>query len=533
MGIRFQLNPVAAKRWRRFKAMRRAWVSLWVLLALYGISLVAELLCNNIPLYVRYSGRTYLPLLRFVPEDVFSQNGKQTRPDYKALAASPEFRADPANRIVFPPVPFGPQETLNPTDIPVPPTVTLSLRPNPRMATLNLRPDLSVARAVDAAYFLGGPTSTTGEGASFKDAWPVPSALREALDARFRNEPAPAFSGVLERAHGTPTRAEVRLAGFTPRETPPATVRLTLSESGAATAVEHVLLDRQGQPVRPLPALWHRMEPDVRSNLLALASARFSGPVAPLAFETDGQPFTADAVRPEVQWPYPPVPGHWMGTDSAGRDVFVRLFYGLRTAMTFGFLLVVLSMGLGILFGAVQGYYGGAIDLGGQRLTEIWSAIPFLYVMILLGAVYGQGFALLLVVYAVFNWIGISYYMRAEFLRLRHGAYVEAARTAGLPDRLLMFRHIFPNALVPVITFFPFNLVGAISSLAALDYLGFGLPPPTPSWGELLQQAQQFRWAWWLILYPSLALFLVMLLGVFVGEGVRNAYDPRPESRME
>jgi microcin C transport system permease protein len=123
--------------------------------------------------------------------------------------------------------------------------------------------------------------------------------------------------------------------------------------------------------------------------------------------------------------------------------------------------------------------------------------------------------------------------MRAEFLRLRRQTFVEAARAMGLSHRRVIFRHVLPNALVPLITFSPFYLVGAIGSLAALDYLGFGLPPPTPSWGELLQQAQQFRWAWWLILYPSLALFVVMLLGVFVGEGVRNAYDPRPFSRME
>ena len=133
----------------------------------------------------------------------------------------------------------------------------------------------------------------------------------------------------------------------------------------------------------------------------------------------------------------------------------------------------------------------------------------------------------------MFNWIGISYYARAEFLRLRRQPFVDAARCLGVRSDRIMARHILPNALTPIITFFPFSLVGAIGLLAALDYLGFGLPPPTPSWGELLNQAQKFRWAWWLIVYPSLALFVVMLLGVFVGEGVRDAYDPRPYSRME
>jgi microcin C transport system permease protein len=123
--------------------------------------------------------------------------------------------------------------------------------------------------------------------------------------------------------------------------------------------------------------------------------------------------------------------------------------------------------------------------------------------------------------------------MRAEFLRLRRQPFVEAAKCMGIPTRKIIFRHVLPNALVPVITFFPFSLVGAIGALAALDYLGFGLPPPTPSWGELLSQAQQYRWAWWLILYPSLALFIVMLLGVFIGEGIRNAYDPKRYTRLE
>jgi microcin C transport system permease protein len=222
-----------------------------------------------------------------------------------------------------------------------------------------------------------------------------------------------------------------------------------------------------------------------------------------------------------------------MGIDGAGRDVLTRILYGLRTSLTFGLLLVVCSMGLGVVAGALQGYYGGLTDITGQRLIEIWSALPFLYIMILMGSVYGRSFALLLFCYGLFNWIGISYYIRAEFLRLRKQPFVEAAKCMGLSSPKIIFRHILPNAMVPVITFFPFSLVGAIGSLAALDYLGFGLPPPTPSWGELLFQAQQYRWAWWLILYPSLALFVVMLLGVFVGEGIRNAYEPRRYTRIE
>jgi len=216
----------------------------------------------------------------------------------------------------------------------------------------------------------------------------------------------------------------------------------------------------------------------------------------------------------------------------SGRDVLARLLYGMRTSMTFGLLLVSASLFLGVLAGAVQGYFAGWTDIAGQRLTEVWSALPFLYVMILLGNSLGRSFGLLLVCYAAFNWIGVSSYVRAEYLRLRGRAFVDAARSQGLGSGRIMIRHILPNALTPLVTLFPFELVGAIGSLAALDYLGFGLPEGSPSWGDLLRQAQLVRHAWWLILYPSLALFTVMILGVFVGEGLRDAFDPKPYSRL-
>ena len=153
--------------------------------------------------------------------------------------------------------------------------------------------------------------------------------------------------------------------------------------------------------------------------------------------------------------------------------------------------------------------------------------------MILIGAVLGRSFLLLLVCYGLFNWIGLSYYMRAEFLRLRHRPFVEAARCQGLGHARIIFRHILPNSLTPLITLLPFSLVGAIGVLTALDFLGFGLPPLAPSWGELVQQAQQARWAWWLVVFTTAALFVVMLLTALVGEGLREAFDPRPKARYE
>ena len=234
-----------------------------------------------------------------------------------------------------------------------------------------------------------------------------------------------------------------------------------------------------------------------------------------------------------VSFPFRPVPGHPLGIDAGGRDVYARIVHGMRIALVFGLALTLLGMLFGLVVGAVEGYFGGVADLALQRFTEIWSALPFLYVMIFIGSTVGRSFTVLLVCYAIFNWISVSYYMRAEFLRLRTRTFVEAAKVQGLSTLRILFVHILPNALTPLITLFPFLLMAAIGSLAALDFLGFGLPPMTPSCGELLQEAQQFRSAWWLIVYPSLALFVVMLLTVLVGEGLRDAFDPRQKSRLE
>lgn len=236
---------------------------------------------------------------------------------------------------------------------------------------------------------------------------------------------------------------------------------------------------------------------------------------------------------PEISFPFRPCRGHPFGIDAGGRDVYARVVHGMRIALLFGLLLALSGMFVGLVIGAVEGYFGGAADIVIQRLTEIWSAIPFLYVMIFIGSTVGRSFTILLVCYAVFNWIVVSYYVRAEFLRLRTRTFVEAAKVQGLSAFRIIFGQILPNALTPLITLFPFMLMGAIGSLAALDFLGFGLPPMTPSCGELMQEAQQFRQAWWLVVFPAAALFIVMLLTVLVGEGLRDAFDPRQKSRLE
>jgi len=225
--------------------------------------------------------------------------------------------------------------------------------------------------------------------------------------------------------------------------------------------------------------------------------------------------------------PHAPSPRHWLGTDNSARDVFARVLYAFRTGMSFALALTGTSLILGILIGSLQGYAGGAVDISAQRLIEVWSALPFLYVVILMGSIYGQSFAVLLIVFTLFRWIGMSYYVRAEFLKLKNQTYVDAARAQGAGHGKIIFRHILPNAFTPLLTLLPFSLITAISALTALDFLGFGLAPPAPSWGELLQQGLENLYAPWMAISAVAALFITLLLASFVGEGARAAFDPR------
>lgn len=525
------LHPVTRRRLQRFRGMRRAWWSLCLLVGLYGVSLVSELICNDRPLLIRFEGRTLIPLFRYVSERDVLGEGHLTRMNFKALAASERFRADPRNRIWWTLHPYGPREIIQPASIALPDVVELTLAPEPHRATVQVAPDWTVSRGVAAGVFFG--LADGGEdGQSLEQGWELPASIRDGVQQRLRNEAASAVIASGRSALGRPV--EFSLPPYAPRAAPPRSIRLGLREVVAERAEKTSLqVGRDGALPADVPALWQALSPSERDQALALARQRFDARVEPLVLETSAGRLRISAEREEIRYPFRPVAGHPLGLDSSGRDVLARLLYGLRTAMSFGLLLTLATMILGTLFGAIQGYYGGPADLVGQRIIEIWDALPFLYILMLMGSVFGRSFGLLLICYGLFNWIGISYYMRAEFLRLRRQPFVEAARALGLPGHLIMYRHILPNALVPLITFFPFSLVSAIGTLAALDFLGFGLPPPTPSWGDLMAQGQEYLWAWWLALYPSLALFVVMLLGVFVGEGVRQAFDPKPFSRME
>lgn len=227
--------------------------------------------------------------------------------------------------------------------------------------------------------------------------------------------------------------------------------------------------------------------------------------------------------------------GHWLGTDIYGKDVLARLIYGFRFSLIFGLALAITSTVLGCIIGAIQGYFGGWVDLAGQRAIEIWDAIPELLMLMLLSDVLSRSGELsgtlhILLLFGILNlsaWMGMATQMRGMFLRGRSLEYVRAARALGAGNRRIMFTHILPNALTPIVTFFPFKVSGGILALVGLDFLGFGLKYPTPSLGEMLAQGQTHIHAWWITIPTFLTLCILLILLTFVGEGVRNAFDPR------
>ncbi len=242
---------------------------------------------------------------------------------------------------------------------------------------------------------------------------------------------------------------------------------------------------------------------------------------APIRFSDSTINFATD-----VPFPSPPSKQNWLGTDANGGDVLARLLYGTRVSLLFGILLTLFSSVIGIVVGAVQGYFGGRVDLVGQRLIEVWSGMPSLFLLILLSSVIQPGFWWLLLVTVIFGWMSLVSVVRAEFLRTRNFDYIRAAQALGVSDGRIMLRHMLPNAMVATLTFLPFILCGSITTLTSLDFLGFGLPVGSPSLGELLLQGKNNLQAPWLGLSGFFALALLLSLLIFIGEAVRDAFDP-------
>lgn len=225
--------------------------------------------------------------------------------------------------------------------------------------------------------------------------------------------------------------------------------------------------------------------------------------------------------------PSPPARENLLGTDDRGRDVLARLIYGFRLSVLFGFALTCIGTLLGIVAGAVQGYFGGRTDLFFQRFIEIWSSMPELYLLIIFASIFKPSILLLLLLLSLFGWMGLSDYVRAEFLKGRKMDYVTAAKALGVGNVTIMWRHLLPNGMTPVITFLPFRMSGAILALTSLDFLGLGVPSPTPSLGELLAQGKANIEAWWLSLSTFVVLVGTLILLIFIGEALREAFDPR------
>ena len=362
------LSPLNARRWRNFKANRRAFWSLWIFLVLFVGSIFAEVIANDKPIVASYRGELYFPAYRFYPETAFGG-------DFRTEA----IYRDPA---------------------------------------------------VQCLIVTGG----------VQDCWDDPEGVE----------------------------AEARETGMV-----------------------------GGEKVERGWMIW---------------------PVIPYHYRTINNVGSA---------PSAPDGKHWLGTDDTARDVFARVIYGFRTSIMFTLIVTTIASVIGITAGAVQGYFGGRTDLIFQRMLEIWSSTPSLYVIIILFAILGRSFWLLVFVSILFGWPALTGVVRAEFLRARNFEYVRAARALGVADRVIMFRHILPNAMVATLTMLPFLITGTISMLASLDYLGYGLPSSAPSLGELALQGKQHLQAPWLAFSAFFTFAAMLSLLVFIFEGVRDAFDPR------
>jgi microcin C transport system permease protein len=362
---RFALSPINKRRWQNFTTNRRGYWSLWVFLVLFFITLFAEFIANDKPLYIRYDGKSYFPVVFTYPETAFGGDF-ETAADYRDPFLQ-KLIVDKGGTMIWPPIHYS-YDTHN-LDLPTP--------------------------------------------APSKPTW-------------------------------------------------------MLTEAECKSVVQRKGLNGCG---------------DLEYN--------------------------------------------WLGTDDQGRDVLARLIYGFRVSVLFGLVLTIVSSVIGVAAGAVQGYFGGWIDLLFQRFIEIWTSVPELYLLLIISSVLVPGFFILLGILLLFSWVRLVGLVRAEFLRGRNFEYIQAARALGVSNAVIIFRHLLPNAMVATLTFLPFIMSGSVMTLTALDFLGFGLPPGSPSLGELLSQGKANVQAPWLGLAGFFTVALMLSLLIFIGEAVRDAFDPR------
>ena len=370
--------------------MKRAWWSFVILVVAYALSLGAELICGDTPLYVRYQGQSYFPVFRFYPEDTFTGSGRLTRPNYKKIAESSDFQENPGSIMVFPLIPYGPYETLEPSEIDVPDEVSVRIAPEAHVATVDVNADLTIERSRRAGWFFGADDDGV-DGKAMPARIPLDDALREAIAKRLRNEADERVERTVTDSEGR--RIEVSVASFEKRRRTPKTVRMRLTEAADEGAAEKLAFGPDGEVLRGESAIWERATAEEKERVLGLVKTRFELPVERRVMTLAGERVAVSFDKTDVRFPFPPVwPQHPLGIDDAGRDVLARIVYGFRISMSFAVLLVVTSMGVGTVIGAVQGYFGGLLDITAQRLIEVWSALPFLYIMILTGSIFRAQF---------------------------------------------------------------------------------------------------------------------------------------------
>ncbi len=547
----FTISPLTQKRLERFRRSRVAFTSLCLLFALFCVSLCSELICNAKPLVMRYKGELTFPFLQSQPSESVQATIKAADPtavtayvDYRAFAKEHLDKAA-GDFAWFAPIPFSPDEALDLAHLEKDKVVTISMLPDQPVGRFNLTRDHKIVRQDNCQQFFPG-VNLMDEQTALAELLTLSPELQQKIELRLRGEACAeeTFEVTPNAQRAFPWSTLTVVLPPTQGGHPLKTLRINLRTPGerqfyAKSQYKFKRLENEQGELGAPTLVSSTSEPSevLREKLQTWAESAFTRDItiADNVSFTDTTTGTSYKVLAgnNIRLPFPPTNDHIFGLDASGRDVLARILYATRIALLFGLSLAFTATILGMFIGAMQGYFAGKVDIVIQRCTELWATLPFLYVMVLMGQVFGKSFWLLLVVYGLFCWIGLSYYMRAEFLRLRSRPFVAAARCQGLSNARIIFRHILPNALTPIITLFPFLLVGAIGALVSLDFLGFGLPPLTPSWGELLSQAQANREAWWLILFPTAAIFTVMFLTVMVGEGVRNAFDPKPFSKLQ
>ncbi|MDF1661740.1 MAG: ABC transporter permease subunit [Planctomycetota bacterium] len=501
---------VFRKRLRKFRSLKRGYYSFIILVTAYILSFFLPLLMNNKALVVSYDGELYYPIATYYKGEFFGQfndfstNGR-TETNYRLLKARFEAE-DEGNWVFMPPlVPFGPSETPQVAKEKI--LIDAYKAGNFDVDSKDKKPEKSaeeIAKEEEKAYS-GGDEDEDDGGFKYD-----PNKFKDDKD---KNKSGDKKSGDDdEDDDGYKGDDEDDDDGYKDEDEDDED---DMGEDGEDDNYQY--------------------NPDTFDDQKekALAKEKEEG-----KNKSDRDKLIAAA------FPLPPSDVHPFGTDNTGRDLACRLAYGFNVSLTFALILLIVAYTIGITIGSVLGYYGGYVDLFGQRVIEIWQTVPFLYTVMILGAAlqlnndpskpayFQPSFILLISILASFSWMGMTYFVRGEFLREKSKDYVSAAISIGTKDHIIIFKHILPNSLTPVVTFAPFAIVGNISSLVALDYLGFGLPVPTPSWGELMKQALGDLKSWWLVSAPIAALFVTLLLVVFIGEAVREAFDPKVFSRL-